>query len=343
MACIKRTKTGLWQVDFRLKKKRIRSSFSTRAEAQEFIRELKLRPIDTMLCFQRPIERTVASAVHDYIQGPGALKSERSQKLEHLVFRMFRARFSDRTLKEIHLFDLETWRTELKCYLENESINRYFNSIGHFFKKCVEWGYVVESPMRHLNPLKSNNLKARKALLTAESQRLVENAKPWLRDIIEFALQSGLRRSELVHLKWNSVDFDLNVVHVESSEGFHPKSYRPRTLPLTKGMREILLRRYRCAGQLTKNSEDNVFLNSLNESIRPDELTKAMARLNRKVGFKGLGMHKLRHTFCSKLASKGAGAQIIKSFAGHADIRTTQRYVHLTVEDLRQSLKNIEI
>ena len=64
--------------------------------------------------------------------------------------------------------------------------------------------------------------------------------------------------------------------------------------------------------------------------ITRDRVIKAIRGAQRVAGLRQAGVHVLRHTFCSHLAMKGAPARAIEELAGHADLSTTQRYMHLS-------------
>ena len=64
--------------------------------------------------------------------------------------------------------------------------------------------------------------------------------------------------------------------------------------------------------------------------VTRDRVIKAIRGAQRVAGLRQAGVHVLRHTFCSRLAMKGAPARAIQELAGHADLSTTQRYMHLS-------------
>jgi integrase len=101
-----------------------------------------------------------------------------------------------------------------------------------------------------------------------------------------------------------------------------PKGGRSRQLPMTQRLTAAL----RSARHLRS---DRVLALADGSPMTRDRVIKAVRGAQRVVGI-GQGVHILRHTFCSHLAMKGAPARAIQELAGHADLSTTQRYMHLS-------------
>jgi site-specific recombinase XerD len=68
-----------------------------------------------------------------------------------------------------------------------------------------------------------------------------------------------------------------------------------------------------------------------------------VARAARRAGLTSVGVHVLRHTFCSHLAMKGAGARAIQELAGHRDLATTQRYMHISPAAIENAIRLLEV
>ena len=83
-------------------------------------------------------------------------------------------------------------------------------------------------------------------------------------------------------------------------------------------------------GQARHLRGQRVVCDTQGESFTQKRVQTAVARAMRRAGLKRGGIHTLRHTFCSHLAMKGAPARAIQELAGHQDLSTTQRYMHLS-------------
>ena len=102
-----------------------------------------------------------------------------------------------------------------------------------------------------------------------------------------------------------------------------PKGGRSRCLPMTQRLTAAL----KAARHLRS---DRVSCLPDGSPFTCDRVIKAIRGAQRVAGLGEAGVHVLRHTFCSHLAMKGAPARAIQELAGHADLSTTQRYLHLS-------------
>jgi integrase len=131
---------------------------------------------------------------------------------------------------------------------------------------------------------------------------------------------------EIVALEWRDIGLAARRLTVERSDWLGhvtvPKGGRSRQLPLTQRLTGALkaARHLRC---------ERVLCLPDGSPITRDRVIKAVRGAQRIAGIEQ-GVHILRHTFCSHLAMKGAPTRAIQELAGHADLSTTQRYMHLS-------------
>src|SRR4029453_7585676 len=137
---------------------------------------------------------------------------------------------------------------------------------------------------------------------------------------------AGLRLGEIIAPEWRDIDLAARRLTVQRSEWLGhvtgPKGGRSRQLPMTQRLSAAL----KAARHL---QSDRVLCLPDGASITRDGGIKAVRGAQRVAGIEQ-GVHILRHTFCSHLAMKGAPAWAIQELAGHADLSTTQRYMHLS-------------
>jgi integrase len=150
--------------------------------------------------------------------------------------------------------------------------------------------------------------------------------------------EAGLRCGEIMALEWRDVDLANRQLCVARSEWkghvTAPKGGRIRHVPLTEHLAEALTGARHLRGP-------RVICDEKGQSLTQKVVQVTVRRVARKAQVKP-GVHILRHTFCSHLAMKGAPARAIQELAGHRDLTTTQRYMHLTPAALEAAIRLLD-
>ena len=169
-------------------------------------------------------------------------------------------------------------------------------------------------------------------LLAACDKPELQCRAPHLKSIILVALHAGLRRGEILRLRWADVDLQQGVLVVRKSK---TRSGRGRRVNLNSMLRRMLFslhdeergewvfpspKRFQTPGEPERHIGD---------------VKNAFRRAVRLAGIAPITFHQLRHTFCSRLADAGIPLPVIQDLAGHASIMMTRRYTHPS-EDLKQ-------
>ncbi|MTD43648.1 tyrosine-type recombinase/integrase [Conexibacter sp. W3-3-2] len=157
---------------------------------------------------------------------------------------------------------------------------------------------------------------------------------PVLRVIVRTAALTGLRRSELIGLRWRDVDWEAQRIRVRNAyvRGEHSgdgKSdlSRRRSVPMSDQLVAELNAWSRRT--LFTGSDDLVFAHPLlNAPLDGSKVTKKFQAACREAGVRVVRFHDLRHTFATRLAAKGVPLRNIQEWLGHADSKTTQIYSH---------------
>jgi integrase len=151
--------------------------------------------------------------------------------------------------------------------------------------------------------------------------------------------EAGLRLGEMVALKWDDIDFVKRQLCVQRSawkgQVSSPKSGRLRYVPLTTRLTAAFRDHRHLRGPLVVYQDDGT---PLTEGL----VQGLVRRAARRAGLFSNGPHMLRHTFCSHLAIRGAPARAIQELAGHQDLTTTQRYMHLSPAALDNAIRLLD-
>ncbi|WP_439395396.1 tyrosine-type recombinase/integrase [Bradyrhizobium sp. PMVTL-01] len=201
-----------------------------------------------------------------------------------------------------------------------------------------EWGYTaLQNPIAGLRKPKAPEGRERR-LRPGELQALIEACSTvggsWLLHGFQLAIETGLRRGELLGIRWQHVNFDAAVLHVPFT-----KTDKARTIPLTDRAAEILTER-----KATSASDaEYAFPVSANAFRLAWERCKRRAERAGCIGIKELRFHDLRHEAVSRFFEKGLNTAEVASISGHRDLRTLFRYTHLKPEDLVTKLRNSKV
>jgi len=141
-------------------------------------------------------------------------------------------------------------------------------------------------------------------------------------------------------LEWTDVDLTKRQLCVQRSEWkgqvTSPKGGRLRYVPLTARLATALRAHRHLKGRRVLCDTDGA-------PLTQRAVQGLVARAARRANLANVGVHVLRHTFCSHLAMRGAPARAIQELAGHQDLVTTQRYMHLSPAAIETAIRLLDV
>jgi excisionase family DNA binding protein len=244
--------------------------------------------------------------------------NKRSWKDDFYRLQGFVEFFGTVLLHEVSPIDIEKFKSaKLEEGIAKSTVNRYLAILKRMFNIAIEWGYAKDNPVKRVKFYsEKDNLKER-ILTEVEEDRLLEASSEHLRPILVVALNTGMRRGEILNLKWEQVDLEAKEIRVEST-----KSGKSRIVDVNSLLSDEL-------EKLKNESRDNqhVFLNP--RTGKPyGKLQTSFEGACRRAGIKGLRFHDLRHTFASRLVERGVDLIRVKDLLGHSSVKVTERYTH---------------
>ena len=215
------------------------------------------------------------------------------------------------------------------------TINRELAMLSKAFTLAVdEWEWLPHKPFLKITREKENNEKE-KYLTADEEETILENCIEWLKDLVVFALNTGLRQDEQLSLTWQRVSLSRKTILIQET-----KSGKPRSIPLNQTAISILEQRAKT--RCIKN--DFVFISSHGAKINKQTLISAFKKALRESGISDFSWHGLRRTFATRLAHKGLDIYKISKLLGHENVSTTQkRYAHHCTESLRVGVEILDV
>lgn len=199
--------------------------------------------------------------------------------------------------------------------------NRYRATVRAILRKAErEWEWIDRAPFIRLEPEPES---AGRWLTEPEAARLIAAAPAHLQPVIRFALATGLRKSNILGLRWDHVDLARRQLWVHPDDA---KGGKAIGIPLNALAMTVL---NECRG----NHQDSVFTVDGRPYRWIDHRT--WLRVCRDAGIENFRWHDLRHTWASWLAQAGVDPQHLKVLGGWSTLAMVERYSHLNVEHLR--------
>lgn len=267
------------------------------------------------------------------IRRPGEYKAD----LER--FEKFAALKNVRQISQEVVFGYRAHR--LEAGVTARTINREVGTIHNMFAKGVEWGRIGSNPLAGLKPLRHDSLaKNRRALTVEEVTALFDESPEYLKPVWRMFMVTGLRRGELVGLRFSDVDFERKTVTVRASAA---KSHREREIPLDdtvlgllRELRDAAKRRCPIEGSTPKMTAqqaaafttDHVFVTQANTPLRNNLLSRFYA-ICKRAGIAGaerngsVDIHSLRVTFTTLTLEHGANPKAVQAILGHSTLALT--------------------
>ncbi|MEM7430691.1 MAG: site-specific integrase [Pseudomonadota bacterium] len=300
-----------------------------------------------------------------FVEGPFRDWCESSRKQG--VETMKRIRFShlpvfgDKKLRSVTQRDIELHKARLLRTKANATVKRELGDLRRVFSKAVEWKMLRENPADHVSDPKVE--RAEKLYLSDdEVDRLHEALDEWkqkadaewrskglpvgkragiryshnpdLAPLIRLLMNTGLRRSEALSLRWS----DLSIDNGHATLTVRPeiaKSGRRRVIPVNTKLVDVLMPSMGLSDedakdfwrkQLRARGNDQIFAALQNPE-------KAWQRLRKSAGLDHVTLHTLRHHFASQLVLRGVALHVVSKLLGHSSLEVTQIYLSVRRDD----------
>ena len=249
---------------------------------------------------------------------------------------------------------IEDFYDELRKTLSECTVQKYHTKIHSALKQAAKKGIIPGNPAANVEKPKPVQFNA-SFYSTDEMFNVLEAVKGTNLELAVMLGFYGLRRSEVVGLKWDAVDFEQNSIsikftvtqyshdgkrHIEAKPRTKNKSSR-RTLPMIPALKAKLLVmqsereewRRLCGRSYNDEYLDFVYVNEMGERIKPDYITQAFERVLKKHNLRKVRFHDLRHSCASLLLANGVSMKEIQDWLGHSTFKTTaDSYTHLAFD-----------
>ena len=210
--------------------------------------------------------------------------------------------------------------------------NRHLATLKHMLTKAVEWQMAEEETLKRIRKVKflaENNQRLR-YLSKEESESLIINCTSHLQPIVITALNTGMRKSEILSLRWdNNVDLKHGFILLDKT-----KNGKRREIPINQTLRNTLQK------QVRHLHSEYVFVDK--EGKRFKDVRRAFKSALRRSGIKDFTFHDLRHTFASQLVMAGVDLTTVKELLGHETVTMTLRYAQIAPSHKQKAVEVLD-
>lgn len=258
-----------------------------------------------------------------------------------LVLRQLGLICSPRTTQKVSYAMMERFVTaRLKAGTSKATVNKNLRTLRAVFNRAVSCGYMEKNPLSK-SPLFLKVPKVVKRTCTDDEIKALLDAcqdDRWLAFCL-IAVRAGFRRGEIVHLEWDDIDFQNDMLHIRYKDNWQPKGSKERSVPMSAPIREVLLRllpnRFKCSYVILNNIGGPL---RYNISQRFARIVKAASLVDEK---NPITPHALRRTFATTVAQE-ASPKVLMELMGHEKLETTMAYyVDAKMDEKRKAVAQI--
>ena len=271
--------------------------------------------------YSAPDRTTLAGALARY--GTDVIPNKKGSVKElSIIKRLTAHRIATLTLARVRGADIAAYRDEMKSQgYAPATITRHLAVLSHLFNIARrEWALEISNPVEMVKKPQIRNARTRR-LTPDELEKLVATTGSLeLGAIVRLAVETCMRRGELVALRWADIDFKRRVATLKTT-----KNGDSRDVPLSTKAVGILQ-------GLPRQIDGRVF------TMTPDAITRAFIRACKRAELSNLRLHDARHEGVTKLFERGLNPFEVAAISGHRTLQMLKRYTHLKAEDLALKL-----
>jgi integrase len=313
-----------WYIDLYVDGRRIRKAVGSKKDAENALAATKADVLRGEFRFKSKIRKSFEDFSEEYLEYAKANK--RSWTRDEIILEHLKGHFKDRILSRISAKDVEDYKQKRLEKVKPPTINRELAILKHMFNLAIRWKYVDGNPVKEVEFFQEREL-ATKTLKKDEAQRLIEASNGNLKPLIIMALNTGMRRGELLKLKWGDLDFDNHFICIKET-----KTAKVRKVPMNLMVERTL--------KGIERKCDHVF-QSPKTKKRQRHIRTGWHNACDRAGIHDFRFHDLRHTAATWMVAAGIDLVTVKEILGHANIKTTMRYAHPTPENKRKAVNSL--
>lgn len=334
-------KNGKWMIDFTYRHRRIRKVVDCKDKKNAEAIAIRIKNDIVMKRYGIPtgprkdmMFEGFANKYYEEYSRP----NKRAWIRDRSALKHLKSFFRRKTLSQITPDMVERYKVKRKNdrrygdkegFIQESTINQEIALLKSMFNKAIQWKLINENPAKGVKLFRLKPTEDRMLILSDDEMRRLllaaeESSSSHLKPFITIALNTGMRKMEILALMWKNINFSKGYIYIENSKGG-----RSRKVPLNDVIIEVLRNIPRKSEHVFFNEETGKRLNSINHCF---EVARKRANL------KGITIHTLRHNAASRMLEAGANLQAVKEILGHSKIEMTARYLHANDESRQRAI-----
>ncbi|MGI9380716.1 MAG: tyrosine-type recombinase/integrase [Methyloligellaceae bacterium] len=230
-------------------------------------------------------------------------------------------------LSTLTTMDFARYQEERLQHVKPQSVNRELNPIRHMFRIAQsEWDIPIDNLLAN-SRFKKCDVRRERRLREGEWELLMEQGrscrKPIVHSVVQFALETAMRRGEILNLKWEHLNRRDSSLLIPITKNGHS-----RIIPMTDKAWSIL--------DVVEQADERVF------PLTKNVLAHVWIEITNQAGIEDLHFHDLRHEAISRLFEKGLTTPEVALISGHRDMKMLFRYAHAQRSQIISKLKKFE-
>ena len=340
MASITKRPSGGWQARVRLNGHDTKTkTFTTRAEALAWA-----RATEQTLSTETPDEAQAKQLAGAVLLRQALLRYQdeitprkRGARIERYIIRGFlKDPIADLPIGKITAVDVTAWRNRRLKKVQSGTVLRAWNLLHHLFEVARrEWGLPVDNPThiaRRPKPPIPRDRRLHDGELEALDAACDATRTPWLKPLIYLAIDTAMRKGELLLMKWSDVNLTDGHIFIPA---VNTKTSKARTVPISPRARENL--ESLMPPELKAGSASRKLAAALNKRVFP--ITPNAAKLSwqrtlKRANIQDLHFHDLRHEATSRFFEMGLDTMEVAAITGHETLQMLKRYTHIKTRRL---------
>ena len=320
-------KKGNWWIDYYVCGKRRRQKIGTnKTLAENVLRKRKVEIAENRFLDIRKKQRIKFEDFADeYVEIYLKPNNRSWRRAEAFNIKRLKSYFGGKYLYEITPLLVEKFKIQRRKEVSPATTNRVLTCLRSMFNRAIAWGkFQGVNPVKGVKFFKENNARLR-YLEKEEIVKLLKYCRGHLKPIVILALNTGMRRGEILNLKWRDIDFRRGIIYLLKT-----KNNEKREIPVNEAVKTALIR--------VKKHPDSSYVFCGRDGKPFCHVRTSFFTALKKAGIINFRFHDLRHTFASHLVMSGVDLNTVRELMGHKSLEMTLRYSHLSQDHKKRAV-----